>query len=98
MTIIKTQNDTALTLKIEGRLDTVSSPQLEQELQDSLPGITDLILDFENVEYISSAGLRILLMAQKVMNRQGQMTVTNVRAEVKEIFDITNFSDFLTIQ
>ena len=87
-----------MTVIVEGRLDTITSPQLEQELQESLPGITDLILDLDKLEYISSAGLRVLLAAWKTMNHQGNLVVKNVRNEVKEILDMTGFSDFLTIQ
>lgn len=98
MNIQKIKVDCQLTVIVEGRLDTITSPQLEQELQESLPGITDLILDLDKLEYISSAGLRVLLAAQKVMNQQGKLVVNNVHNEVKEFFDMTGFSDFLTIQ
>ena len=82
---------------LEGRLDTVSAPELEQVFKELLPGLTELTLDFEKLDYISSAGLRVLLSAQKVMNKQGSMTVTNVNETILEIFNVTGFSDILTI-
>ena len=82
---------------LSGRLDTITAPQLEAELKASLDGITELILDFQNLEYLSSAGLRVLLAAQKVMNRQGTMTVMHVSDTVHEIFEVTGFIDILTI-
>ena len=98
MEILKEKNDSTLVLSLIGRLDTVTAPDLETELDASADGITDLILDFEKLDYISSAGLRVLLAAQKRMNRQGQMTVKNVNADIKEVFEITGFCDILTIQ
>lgn len=98
MTITKTQNDSSLTLCLDGRLDTITSPMLEEEMEKSISGITELILDFKNVQYVSSAGLRVLLVAQKTMNKQGKMILTDVRDSVREVFDITGFSDILTIQ
>ena len=98
MEIIKTQNDTSLCLALEGRLDTVTAPELEAALEASLDGITELALDFEKLDYISSAGLRVLLSAQKRMNRQGTMVVKNVNADIKEVFEITGFCDILTIE
>lgn len=97
MTVTKTQNDTSLKLVLEGRLDTITSPVLENEINGSLEGITELILDFTGIEYISSAGLRVLLLAQKIMNRQGNMRLTGVTGTVREVFDITGFTDILTI-
>ena len=87
-----------LTVKLEGRLDTVSAPQLEENFKKSLDGVSELIIDVEKLEYISSAGLRVLLSAQKVMNKQGSMVVMNVSEEVNEIFEVTGFSDILTIK
>ena len=87
-----------LILELEGRLDTVTSPELEDELSGSLDGVSELIIDFGKLEYISSAGLRVLLSAQKVMNKQGVMKVTNVNETVMEIFEVTGFSDILTIE
>lgn len=85
-------------LRLEGRLDTTSAPQLEAKLRQSLNGITRLELDFAALEYISSAGLRVLLAAQKVMNKQGQMVIRNVSETVMEVFEITGFTDILTIE
>lgn len=96
MTIEKTLNGETLTLKVIGRLDTSTAPQLEAEMNDSLSSVKDLILDFSELEYISSAGLRVILKAQKVMNKQGTMKLTNVNDTVMEVFDITGFSDILT--
>ena len=93
----KTENG-ALTVALEGRLDTTSAPQLEGELKGSLDGVTSLVLDLEGLEYISSAGLRVLLSAQKLMNKQGEMTITHVNDVIMEIFDVTGFTDILTIK
>ena len=99
MEIVKTQNGASLTLALIGRLDTSTSPMLEQELTDGLAGVTDLVLDFEKLEYISSAGLRVLLTAQKKMNREhGKMKLLHVSAGVMEVFEITGFTDVLTIE
>ena len=98
MTINKNQEGTKLTISVEGRLDTVTAPELDNELKNSLDGITELILDFEKLEYISSAGLRVILSAQKQMNKQGSMKVVKAGAEIKEIFDVTGFTDILTIE
>ena len=97
MTIEKTIKGSTLNVVLSGRLDTITAPQLEAELKVSLDGITELILDFQNLEYLSSAGLRVLLAAQKVMNRQGTMTVMHVSDTVHEIFEVTGFIDILTI-
>ena len=97
MTIEKTLKGSTLNVVLSGRLDTITAPQLEAELKASLDGITELILDFQNLEYLSSAGLRFLLAAQKVMNRQGTMTVMHVSDTVQEIFEVTGFIDILTI-
>ena len=98
MTITKTQDGTRLDLALAGRLDTTTAPQLEAELKQSIDGVTELTLDFGKLEYLSSAGLRVLLSAQKVMNRQGTMTVRNVNETIMEIFEVTGFSDILTIE
>lgn len=98
MEITKTRSGTQLTLNVSGRLDTTTAPQLERTLNAELDGISTLILDVQNLEYLSSAGLRVLLSAQKQMNRQGSMTLKNVSAAVLEIFDITGFTDFLHIE
>lgn len=98
MTINKISEGEKLTLAISGRLDTNSSPKLEAELRQSVGGVTELVFDFSEVEYISSAGLRVLLTAQKVMNRQGSMKLIGVSDEVMEVFEITGFADILTIE
>ena len=98
MTIDKLCEGTVLTIKINGRLDTTTAPQLDTVLDDTLPGMTDVTLDCANMAYISSAGLRVLLKAQKVMNRQGSMKLIHVNEEVAEVFDITGFSDILTVE
>ena len=97
MDIRKESADTTLLVTVEGRLDTTTAPQLEQELNDSLDHVTELILDFSGLEYLSSAGLRVLLGAQKRMNQQGTMVVRNVNQIIMEVFDITGFSGILTI-
>ncbi|MCR4842086.1 MAG: STAS domain-containing protein [Eubacterium sp.] len=97
MTITKNQDGGTLNVMVEGRLDTNTAPQLEEDLKSSLDGVTELVFDFSKLEYISSAGLRVLLSNQKVMNKQGSMKVTNVGSEIMEIFDVTGFSDILTI-
>lgn len=98
MTINKNSEGEKLTLAISGRLDTNSSPKLEAELRQSVNGVTELVFDCSEVEYISSAGLRVLLAAQKVMNRQGSMKLIGVSADVMEVFEITGFADILTIE
>jgi len=98
MTITKETKDGALIVKVEGRIDTNTSPDLEAELKSSLDGVTELVFDFTNVDYISSAGLRVLLSAQKTMNKQGSMKLTGVRSEIMEIFEVTGFTDILTIE
>ena len=98
MIINKAINGTSLTLFLEGRLDTTTSPELETVLKESLDGVTELIFDFEKLEYISSAGLRVLLSAQKKMNSQGTMKVVHVAEIIMEIFEVTGFSDILTIE
>ena len=86
-----------LTIALEGRLDTVTAPELEAELKDSLDPVKELVLDMADLEYISSAGLRVLLTAQKNMNQKGSMKLINVNETVMEIFDVTGFVDILTI-
>ena len=98
LNINKEQENGTLTIALEGRLDTTTAPQLEAQLQDALGSVTDLKFDLEKLEYISSAGLRVLLASQKIMNKQGTMVISNASAEVKEIFDVTGFSDILTIE
>ena len=96
MKIDKNLNGSELTIKLEGRLDTITSPELEKELGD-LNGVNSIVFDFENLDYISSAGLRVLLSCQKKMNIQGTMVIKNVKSEIKDVFDMTGFSDILTI-
>lgn len=98
MTIEKKINGTELTFALTGRMDTTTAPQLENELKASLGGVEKLVLDFAGLEYLSSAGLRVILGAQKAMNKQGEMVVRNVNDTIAEIFDITGFSDILTIE
>ena len=97
LNINKTRENQSAIVSLEGRLDTVTAPELEKELHALRPGLTELKLDFAKLDYISSAGLRVLLSAQKVMNKQGEMTLTNVSETVMEIFEVTGFSDILTI-
>ena len=98
MTIRKQQNGTELTLALEGRLDTTTSPELETELKVSMDAADSLVLDFSKLEYISSAGLRVLLSAHKAMAGKGGMTVANANEIVQEVFDVTGFSDILTLK
>ena len=97
LNIVKTIDNGKAAIALEGRLDTVTAPELEKELKSSLEGVSELTLDFEKLEYISSAGLRVLLSAQKVMNKQGEMKLLNVNETIMEIFEVTGFSDILTI-
>ena len=98
MTIEKNLNGTELTVAVVGRLDTGTAPDMEEVLRESFEGITKLILDFEGLEYLSSAGLRVILQAQKTMNKQGEMVVRNVNETVTEIFEVTGFYDILNIE
>ncbi len=98
MVIAKTKEGTTLTVVIQGRLDTMTAPQLEAELRGNIDGMDRLILDFAALEYISSAGLRVLLSAQKVMNKQGRMVIRHVNEDVMDVFDVTGFVDILTIE
>lgn len=98
MKVDKKTNGKKLTVAIEGRVDTTTAPELEKEIKGSIENISDLVLDFEKVEYISSAGLRVLLSTQKIMNRQGEMSLINVSSDIMEILDVTGFSDILTIK
>ncbi len=98
MEINKIKDGTALTIELEGRLDTVSAPQLETELKKGISGVETLIFDFAKLEYLSSAGLRVLLSSQKVMNRQGQMIIKNVNSTIADIFEVTGFSEILTVE
>ena len=98
MIIEKNLNGTTLTVAISGRLDTTTAPQLEAEFKQSIAGVEKLVLDFAALEYLSSAGLRVLLAAQKVMNKQGEMIIKNVNETINEIFEVTGFIDILTIE
>ncbi len=98
MTINKTVEGGKLIIAPEGRLDTMTSPQLDAELDNSLRGVSELVFDFAGLDYISSAGLRVLLKAQKAMNRQGSMVIRNVSDEIRDIFDVTGFLDIMTIE
>ena len=98
MTINKTVEGGKLIIAPEGRLDTMTSPQLDAELDNSIKGVSDLVFDFAGLDYISSAGLRVLLKAQKVMNRQGSVVIRNVSDEIRDIFDVTGFLDIMTIE
>ncbi len=98
MTITKNQENEKLTMKIEGRLDTTTAPELEAELKKSLDDVKELVFDISELAYISSAGLRVLLSAQKVMNKQGKMTVKGTNDAVMEIFEVTGFVDILNIE
>ena len=97
MTISKNLEGEKLTILLEGRLDTTTSPALEAELKDALTGITELVFDFEKLEYISSAGLRILLANQKIMNKQGSMVIKKITDVLAEVFEVTGFADILTV-
>ena len=98
MNINKNKEDAKMTIALEGRLDTTTAPLLVGELKDSLADITELVFDFSKLEYISSAGLRVLLVAQKAMNKQGSMVIRNVNDVIMEVFEVTGFSDILTIE
>ena len=98
MTIEKKLNGTELTITIAGRLDTTTAPTLESEYKQSIAGVTKLVLDFTALEYLSSAGLRVLLGAQKMMNKQGEMVIRNVNETISEIFEVTGFIDILTVE
>lgn len=99
MQITKQVSDGTLTVLIDGRIDTITAPILERELNHSVTNnITCLIFDFEKVEYMSSAGIRVIMLADKVMSKQGEMKLIHVNEEIFEIFDITGLADLLTIE
>lgn len=98
MNIYRTINEDELTLSLEGRLDTLTAPELENEIRNGLTGVEKLVFDFEKLEYISSAGLRVMLLAQKIMSRLGGMRVVNANDTIMEIFEVTGFRDILTIE
>ena len=98
MTIEKKLGSESVTLKVSGRLDTQTAPELEKEIDTVLTGLKELVFDMSNLEYVSSAGLRVILKAQKAMNAQGTMKLTGVNESIMEVFDITGFLDILTIE
>ena len=98
LNIKKTIDEGKASYALEGRLDTVTAPELEKELKASLDGISELTLDFEKLDYISSAGLRVLLSTQKVMTKQGGLKIVHVNETIMEIFEVTGFTDILTIE
>lgn len=98
MNIQKMVSGTTLAVALEGRLDTTTSPKLEEDLRSSIEGVASLEFDLEKLEYISSAGLRVLLAMQKIMNKQGRMLLRNVNESVMEVFEVTGFADILSIE
>ena len=98
LNINKQAENGKLVIALEGRLDTTTAPQLEESMKESINGVTELVMDFEKLEYISSAGLRVLLSCQKIMSKQGSMKVIHVSDLIKEIFEVTGFIDILTIE
>jgi len=98
MTVTMNRNDTQLTVNIQGRLDTLTAPELEEKLEDALEGVEKLIIDLEGLEYISSAGLRVILSVIKQMDEQGEMKLKNVCSDVMDVFEVTGFIDFLNIE
>lgn len=98
LNIKKSIENEKVLLTLAGRLDTTTAPELEQVVKTSLSGVSKLVIDMKELDYISSAGLRVLLSAQKVMNNQGSMTITGASETIMEIFEVTGFSDILTIE
>ena len=98
MNITTEKENGKLTICVSGRVDTSTAPELESCIEKNIDGVTELIIDIKDMSYTSSAGLRVFLKAQKLMNKQGSMTVKNVQSDVMEIFEITGFSDILTIE
>ena len=98
MTIDKQLNGSDLTIALTGRLDTTTAPELENAIKENIADITNLVMDFAGLEYLSSAGLRVILSAQKTMNKQGEMVIRNVNETINEVFEITGFIDILTIE
>ena len=98
MNIVKTRENEKMVRSLEGRLDTMTAPALEAEVKGSIDGVKELVFDFEKLEYVSSAGLRVLLASQKIMNKQGSMCIRHVNEVIMEVFEVTGFSDILTIQ
>ena len=98
MTIEKNFSNNVTTIKINGRLDTTTAPELEAVIDECVEGTQELLMDFSDLEYVSSAGLRVILKAQKLMNARGSMKLVNVNETIMEVFDITGFADILTIE
>lgn len=98
MTINEIREDHKLRLELKGRLDTTTAPQLQDMVDLHLKGVEELVMDFGGLDYLSSAGLRVLLIAQKLMSRQGRMIIRNVNETVMEVFEVTGFNDLLTIE
>ena len=98
MNIEKQLNGNELTLALTGRLDTTTAPELEAVIKENIAGVTNLVMDFAGLEYLSSAGLRVILSTQKIMNKQGEMVIRNVNETINEVFEITGFIDILTIE
>ncbi len=98
MNITVEKNGNKLEMAVSGRVDTTTAPEFEKKIMDNIDGITELIFDFKDLSYTSSAGLRVILKAQKQMNKQGEMKIRNVTDEVMDIFDVTGFSDILTFE
>lgn len=98
MEITKNIKDSELDIQLRGRLDTSTAPQLEEEIRHSINGIKTFILDLKDLEYMSSAGLRIILSAQKTMNKQGKLIIRNVNDTIMEVFEMTGFADILSIE
>lgn len=98
MNIEKQLNGSELTLALTGRLDTTTAPELEAVIKENIAGVTKLVMDFAGLEYLSSAGLRVILSTQKIMNKQGEMVIRNVNETINEVFEITGFIDILTIE
>ena len=98
LSINKTIENGMADFALTGRMDTITAPEFEQALRQSLDGVSELTLDFAQLDYISSAGLRVLLAAQKAMTKQGKMKICNVNETIMEIFDVTGFSEILTIE
>lgn len=87
-----------LSIKLNGRLDTITSPELEEKIKENIKNKKKLVFDFEELDYVSSAGLRLLLSTQKIMNKQGEMVIINVNDNIKEVFEITGFDGILTVE
>lgn len=98
MTIVVKKDGEKLTLAPEGRIDTVTSPEFSKSIEDNIEGVKDLVIDLEKLEYISSAGLRVLLTTQKNMNKVGTMKLIHVNDVIMDVFNITGFVDILTIE